>query len=260
MLTDTPFVPPHRKSNYYLENMIDLIDEPLDSRVVWHMNGDPISDGGQADMAVNLLLKYGCLPQTLYPESFSSSASSKMDGLLVSKLREFTTELRALKKSMLASGVAVASIDNAMRRRKDEMMATVYNILSICLGTPPKPDAEFTWEYYDRDGKFCSLTTTPKAFYRKYTGPNYFDESFSIVNDPRHAYDRLYTVDRLGNVAGGRPVLCGWHDGVQLVSSPTDMADSQMSMRRCTSSNKPSSPASRLTSPYFSDATLERFS
>jgi bleomycin hydrolase len=35
--------------------MIDLIEEPLDSRVVWHINSDPISDGGQYDMAVNLL-------------------------------------------------------------------------------------------------------------------------------------------------------------------------------------------------------------
>ena len=44
-----------RRCNYYLENMIDLVDEPMDSRLVWHINGDPISDGGQFDMAVNLL-------------------------------------------------------------------------------------------------------------------------------------------------------------------------------------------------------------
>ena len=34
-------------------------------------------------------------------------------------------------------------------------------------------------------------------------------ESFSLINDPRNDYGRLYTVDKLGNVWGGRPVLCG---------------------------------------------------
>ena len=35
-------------------------------------------------------------------------------------------------------------------------------------------------------------------------------DSFSLINDPRNEYNKLYTVDRLGNVWGGRPVLCGW--------------------------------------------------
>ena len=33
-------------------------------------------------------------------------------------------------------------------------------------------------------------------------------ESFSLINDPRNEYNKLYTVDSLGNVWGGRPVLC----------------------------------------------------
>ena len=33
-------------------------------------------------------------------------------------------------------------------------------------------------------------------------------ESFSLINDPRNAYSTLYTVDKLGNLWGGRPVLC----------------------------------------------------
>jgi aminopeptidase C len=35
------------KSNYYLENMIELADKPMDDRVVYHLNHDLISDGGQ---------------------------------------------------------------------------------------------------------------------------------------------------------------------------------------------------------------------
>lgn len=44
-------------------------------------------------------------------------------------------------------------------------MKQVFDVLCITLGTPPKADEEFVWEYYDRDGKFCSLKTTPKNFY-----------------------------------------------------------------------------------------------
>ena len=33
-------------------------------------------------------------------------------------------------------------------------------------------------------------------------------EGFSLINDPRNEYDKLYTVDKLGNVWGGLPVRC----------------------------------------------------
>lgn len=33
-------------------------------------------------------------------------------------------------------------------------------------------------------------------------------DSFSLINDPRNEYSKLYTVDKLGNIWGGRPVLC----------------------------------------------------
>lgn len=35
--------------------MIDLADEPADSRIISWLNMAPVNDGGQWDMAVNLL-------------------------------------------------------------------------------------------------------------------------------------------------------------------------------------------------------------
>ena len=61
------------KSNYFLESIISTIDKPLDSRLVMHLLTDPIQDGGQWHMFVNLIKKYGALPQTEMPESFQSS-------------------------------------------------------------------------------------------------------------------------------------------------------------------------------------------
>ena len=46
-------------------------------------------------------------------------------------------------------------------------MEEVYRILAITLGTPLKPEESFTWEYYSKDKKFHSVTTTPLEFYHK---------------------------------------------------------------------------------------------
>ena len=43
------------KANYYLELSIQEAKRPLDDRLVNHLAGDLISDGGQWDMAVNIL-------------------------------------------------------------------------------------------------------------------------------------------------------------------------------------------------------------
>lgn len=71
------------------------------------------------------------------------------------------------------------------RGRKEAQLAEIYRILSITLGTPPKPDDKFTWEYYSKDGKFHTLTTTPREFYKKSVAPFKADEMVSLINDPR---------------------------------------------------------------------------
>lgn len=43
------------KANYYLELSIQEAGRPLDDRLIRHLAGDLISDGGQWDMVVNLL-------------------------------------------------------------------------------------------------------------------------------------------------------------------------------------------------------------
>lgn len=86
------------------------------------------------------------------------------------------------------------------------MMQEVYNTLCITLGTPPPADKPFTYDFYDKDGKYQKLEVSPLDFYHKYTGPYLFSDCISIINDPRNSYEKLYTVDRLGNVHGGLPV------------------------------------------------------
>lgn len=47
------------KANYFLEQVIDTAGEELDSRLVQTLFSAPVNDGGQWDMVVNLVRKYG---------------------------------------------------------------------------------------------------------------------------------------------------------------------------------------------------------
>lgn len=53
------------KANWFLENAIDTASEDLDSRLVQELLSNPVNDGGQWDMAANLVQKYG-LVRLLY--------------------------------------------------------------------------------------------------------------------------------------------------------------------------------------------------
>ncbi|GAA6000692.1 C1 family peptidase [Rhodotorula paludigena] len=204
------------KANWFLEQMLELADSPLDDRTVQYLMTQPENDGGQWDMLVNLFATVGLVPQSVYPESFNSSNTSKLDALLTTKLREFSLELRELHDAALRSLDESASAKShvekkalavqAARKRKEEQMSEVYRILAIALGQPPKPTDSFVWEYYSKkDKKYHRVETTPLDFYRKHIGID-LGRAFSLVNDPRHEFETVMTVSRLGNVWGGRPV------------------------------------------------------
>ena len=124
-------------------------------------------------MFVNLVKKHGLVPQAFMPETESSSNSAKMNGILTHKLREGAKTLR----DMAAKG---ASLDELLDA-KDELVGTVYRILSIHLGTPP---TDFDWQWNDADRKFQSDgALTPKEFAEKYiTVP--IDDYVCLVHDP----------------------------------------------------------------------------
>ncbi|KAJ1646670.1 bleomycin hydrolase [Coemansia asiatica] len=82
------------RSNWFLENILKMLDKDLDSRTVQHLLKDPISDGGQWDMFVALIEKYSIVPKDAYPETFHTSSSREMDKLITFKLREYAKQLR----------------------------------------------------------------------------------------------------------------------------------------------------------------------
>ncbi|KAG2185495.1 hypothetical protein INT44_002288 [Umbelopsis vinacea] len=183
------------KANYFLENMIDLAEVDVNDRVVQYLLQTPINDGGQWDMFINVVEKYGVVPKSAYPETYSSSASSRLNWLVCVKLREYAVQIRQAREQ----GISTA----ALRAQKDKMVAEIHRILMITLGEPPK---KFDWEVKNKDGKVISIRNlTPKKFYGEII--NYkLTDTVSLINDPRNDYSRLYTVDRLGNVVGGSDI------------------------------------------------------
>jgi len=182
------------KANYFLESILATLDESADSRLIMHLVKDPVQDGGQWDMFVNIIKKYGVVPQSAMPETESSSSTRVMDATLTAKLREYAAELRTRNEN--------GEKMDALHERKIAMMNTIYRMLCVHLGQPP---ADFYWQWNDKDDKFHrDGTMTPQAFYDKYVGLD-LDSMVCLINAPTadKPYNHLFTVDYLGNIVEG---------------------------------------------------------
>ena len=185
------------KANYFLENIISTLDEPYDSRLVMWLLSEPIQDGGQWDMFINLMEKYGAIPQTSMPESFQSSQSYMMNRLITRKLRENASNLR--------NNYSKGSSITELRKQKEEMMGVVYNMLCICLGTPPEL---FNWQIRDKKKKFKRFNNlTSLDFYHKHVDIVLTDK-VCLIHCPmsNKEMNKHYTVSYLGNVSGGKDI------------------------------------------------------
>lgn len=185
------------KANYFLESILETLDEPTSGRLISHLLREPLGDGGQWDMLCNIIEKYGIVPKDAMPETKPSSATYEMAKYMTKKLREYACVLR--------EGYAAGKSVDELRDKKEEMMAEMYNILCICLGTPPKT---FTFEVRDKDKKFIrDENITGTEFFKKYIGWD-LSEYVSLINAPTadKPYHKTYTVKMLGNVKEGRPI------------------------------------------------------
>jgi len=185
------------KANYFLENILETLDEKTDSRIIMWLLNAPLNDGGQWDMFTSIVEKYGVVPKAVMPESFHSSNSARMNQILTLKLREYASILREEHRN--------GKTLDQLKSVKQEMVFEFYRLLTMFLGVPPK---KFTFEYTDKDEKFHrDLAMTPKEFYARYVDLNLTDY-ISIINAPTKdkPFNKTFTVQYLGNVEGGNSV------------------------------------------------------
>ncbi len=184
------------RSNHFLEAIIETSGRPVDDRTIHFLLSDPIGDGGQWNMAMNLIRKHGLVPKSAYPESNSSSSTRWMNSILKDILRSSASEIRGI----LDSGGS----ENEARTHKESRMEDIWRVLCIHLGTPPE---SFDWQWRDKDKEFHRRgEVTPQQFADEFVDIDW-EEYVCIVNDPRNEYYQTYTVDYLQNVAGGPPVV-----------------------------------------------------
>ena len=184
------------KANWFLENVIDTLDEPLDGRLVQFLLADPVSDGGQWDMFRALVKKYGAVPKEAMPETACSSNTSDLNTFLTRYLRKCACNLRQANETG-ASGEDLDAL-------KSDMMSNVLRLLESCLGVPP---ATFDVRLRDKDDNLVLTGTyTPQEFFADAVGIE-LDDYVSLISAPTDdkPFGRTYTVSRLGNVveAGG---------------------------------------------------------
>ena len=190
------------RCNYFLHNIVKTArrSEPVEGRLVSFLLHDPVCDGGQWDMIVNLINRHGLVPKACFPESHCCEFSSRMNGILKSKLREYSKVLRDM--------VSKEASDEELEAQIVEQMVVIYRIIGICLGVPSET---ITWEYYDESKAYkCIGPITPLQFYEEHVKPYYnVNDKVCLITDPRpsNSYGKLYTIDCLGNVVGGRPTL-----------------------------------------------------
>ena len=185
------------KSNYFFNSIIKTANKPWDSRLMMHLLDSPIQDGGQWDMWVNLIDKYGVVPKSEMPETFQSGKSMRMNRMITRKLREFAKDLRDSIKNKIT--------EESLFELKTTMLSTVYKMLVIHLGNPPD---SFNWQVRDKKKVFQRFKKlTPLSFFKDHVGID-LNELVCLINCPMSdkEYNKVYTVEFLGNVVEGNPI------------------------------------------------------
>jgi bleomycin hydrolase len=172
------------KANLFLEGIIDTRDKLLDDKRVEWLLKNPIGDGGQWTGLVDLVTKYGVVPDDVMPESYNAENTGMMSRLLSRNLKADALKIR----EMAASGKS----EKEIRKAKKQMLADVYRVLALTLGEPP---ATFRWRYKDKDGNLTDYVEyTPKSFYDKWIGLD-LHAYVMFMNDPSRPFYKLYEID-----------------------------------------------------------------
>ena len=184
------------KANYLLESVIELIDKDYDDRTLTFLLQNGVGDGGQWDMFVSLVNKYGVCPKNVFPETNTSSATRETGQLINFNIRKFASEAKALYEK---EGL------EAVRKQKDKLLNKFYVLLTNAYGVVPE---KFDFEYTDKDGNYhLEKGFTPLSFKEKYLG-SLLDDFVSLINAPTKSkpFGKTYTIQYLGNVVGGKEV------------------------------------------------------
>jgi len=183
--------------NYFLDCILDTADLPTSDRTVSFILQYGVHDGGQWEMFVNIVRKYGVVPRDVYGETYQSCHTNSMNHYINRSLKACAVKLRGM--------VAAGASEKEIQAEKNAMLQKFYGFLCSCYTEPPKA---FDFEYVDKDKVFhAERGMTPQSFCEAYVG-DLLDHTVSIINAPTEdkPWHKTYTVRYLGNVTGGNGV------------------------------------------------------
>jgi len=120
-----------------------------------------------------------------------------MNRMITRKLREFAKELRDSINKKIS--------EEKLYALKNKMLSTVYKMLVIHLGNPPE---SFDWQTRDKKKRFHRFKNlTPLSFFNEHVEID-LNELVCLINCPMSdkEYNKVYTVEFLGNVSEGNPI------------------------------------------------------
>ena len=184
------------RTNYFLHNIAETRKKPLTDRLINFFLNEPINDGGQWNMLVNLYNKYGMIPKQCMGETYQSNNTSHVNSFLNNKLKEYARILRELPDK---------NFEKESKKFIKQCLKEVYNVLVICFGKPPE---KITWEFYSKgngsDGKTYNVIKdiTPLEFTKKCI-PFNINDYVVLINNPSKPYNKLISLKYFNNVVKG---------------------------------------------------------
>jgi len=167
------------KSNLFLNKMVQMKDRDIHDRELEFLLDRPIGDGGQWNMVVDLVDKYGLVPMIAMPETHASSKTGDMNKLLKKRLRKAAAEFRSNNDPKRYAKIHRGAMED------------VYRILALALGEPPK---SFTWQYEDKDEKVSKPKVfTPQQFRDDIVNHDLNDYVYLLQN-PTKDYYQTYSI------------------------------------------------------------------
>lgn len=180
------------KANWFMNCVISEKDAPANSETNRFLLESAVSDGGQWNMLVSLIKKYGIAPKTAMPETFQSSHTRNLNALLNRRLRKFASDIRKIEAEEI-------------EQYRKSALKEIYTLLADSFGVPPM---KFDFVYYDKEDTYhIHRDITPTSFYRDWLGED-LDAYVYTIHAPTKdkPYHKNYSVKYLGNVVDGEEI------------------------------------------------------
>lgn len=168
------------KANIFLDAITRSKVKPYTDRFVEWLFRTPIQEGGNWLGFIELVKKYGVVPKDVMPETFNTSNSAAVDGILALCLKVAGVRIRE------------AASEGEIRTIREHALKDVYEILALNFGLPPD---QFQWRYETKDKKLASLKTyTPQESYHEVTH-DALDDYLALYAIPTLPTNKKYEID-----------------------------------------------------------------